>query len=51
VATWLRSLPCDPLVRVLEADVPEDQLPDAEGRWIRVMRGRGAPLMNVAEVK
>ena len=49
-ARWIRSLPCEPLVRVLERDVPRADLAAREREWIRTMKRRGAKLVNTAEV-
>jgi hypothetical protein len=49
VSHWLRSLPCEPLVRVLEDEVPEPELPGVERRWIAQLLEQGARLTNVAD--
>lgn len=46
-ARWIRSLPCEPLVRILEHDVPHDRLTEREHVWI----GRFANLVNTAGVR
>lgn len=45
-AHWLRSLPTEPVVTVLEDAVPRDELDSREQHWITTMRRRHEPLMN-----
>ena len=49
VAEWIRSLPTEPHVTVLE-EVPVAELDGAERRWIRTLQEEGAALLNSAGV-
>lgn len=43
---WLKELPNEPVVRILEREVEEGRLSDRERHWINVMVDRKEPLLN-----
>lgn len=49
-AVWLRTLPTEPQVTVLEDNVPREQLDRRELAWVLTMISRGEDLLNTALV-
>lgn len=45
VHTWMATIGCDPVVRILEADCVDGD--EAEKRWIADLRSQGIDLLNV----
>lgn len=47
-AVWLRTLPTEPQVTVLQRYVPIDELDDREREWVAKMVARGESLVNTS---